>query len=200
MYINFAGDITRYAVVNRGLLLYNCAAGVKKFFKRVSLMRILGIDPGYAIVGYGILDFSSARYSFLDSGAIFTDQKEGLIDRLEKIFDRVSDLIEFYKPEVAAVESLYFQNNQKTAINVAEARGVILLALKKKGIPIHEYTPLQVKSSVTGYGRAEKHQVIMMTKTILNLREIPKPDDAADALAVALCHANTSRVPVLKNS
>lgn len=163
-------------------------------------MRILGIDPGYAIVGYGIVDFFSARYSFVNSGAIFTAQKEMLAERLEKIFDEVSGLIDFYKPEVAAVESLYFQNNQKTAIKVAEARGVVLLALKKKGVPIYEYTPLQVKSSVTGYGRAEKHQIIMMTKTILNLREAPEPDDVADALAVAICHANTSWAPILKKN
>ncbi len=163
-------------------------------------MRILGIDPGYAIVGYGVMDFLPGKYYFVNSGAIFTDPKEILPDRLERIFDKLNELIDFYKPESAAVESLYFQNNQKTAINVAEARGVILLALKKRAIPIYEYTPLQVKSSVTGYGKAEKYQVMMMTKTILNLDEIPKPDDAADALAIALCHANNSNISLLERT
>lgn len=164
-------------------------------------MIILGIDPGYAIVGYGVIDFNSGRYNCLDTGVISTDSKESLFDRLEKIFDGINKLVDFYNPEASAIESLYFQNNQKTAIKVAEARGTILLALKKKNIPIYEYTPLQVKSSVTGYGKAQKHQVIMMTKMLLKLRETPKPDDAADALAIAICHANCSNsLLLMKNS
>ena len=161
-------------------------------------MVILGIDPGYAIVGYGIIDFNFGIYSCVSYGVISTDAKENLYSRLEKIFDAINKLVDFYKPDSSSIESLYFQNNQKTAIKVAEARGTILLALKKKNIPIYEYTPLQVKSSVTGYGKAQKHQVIMMTKTLLNLKSVPKPDDAADALAVAICHANCSKFVGLK--
>ncbi len=161
-------------------------------------MRILGIDPGYATTGYGFIDYFSGRLSFVVAGIISTSSKEGLPERLGRIFREINLLIDSYKPDAAAIESLYFQNNHKTAIKVAEARGVILLALKEKGIAISEYTPLQVKSSTTGYGRAEKHQIIMMTKTILNLKENPKPDDAADALAIALCHLNYSKFPILK--
>ena len=157
-------------------------------------MRILGIDPGYAIVGYGVIDFNLGKYRFVDCGAICTNSKEKLPSRLEYIFDEINYLVNFYTPQSSAVESLYFQNNQKTAIKVAEARGAILLSLKKGQVPVYEYTPLQVKSSVTGYGKAEKYQVIMMTKMILNLKEMPKPDDAADALAIALCHANYSKI------
>lgn len=161
-------------------------------------MVILGIDPGYALVGYGAVDFTGGKYRYIGSGVISTDAKDSLFDRLESIFDEMNRLIDFYGPEVSAIESLYFQNNQKTAIKVAQARGIILLALKKGSIPIYEYTPLQVKCAVTGYGKAEKHQVMMMTKMFLKLSEIPKPDDAADALAIAMCHANCSNNLSLK--
>lgn len=157
-------------------------------------MIILGIDPGYAIVGYGIVNFNLNNYNYIESGAVITNPKETISGRLEKIFDNIVDLISFHKPDVISVESIYFKNNQKTAIKVAEARGVILLAAKKSSIPIYEYTPLQVKSAVTGYGKAEKYQVMMMTKKLLHLNNVPKPDDVADALAIAICHANYSNI------
>ncbi len=169
-----------------------------KGFEGVFLVVILGIDPGYALVGYGAVDFVGGRYRYIGSGVISTAAKDSLFDRLEEIFDETNKLVNFCKPKASAIESLYFQNNQKTAIKVAQARGIILLALKKNDIPIHEYTPLQVKSAVTGYGKAQKCQVMMTTKMLLNLREIPKPDDAADALAIAICHANCSNSLLLR--
>lgn len=153
-------------------------------------MIILGIDPGYAIIGYGILDYNLGNYKSIASGAILTDSKLKLSERLEIIFNKITDIINKYNPDVASIERLYFNSNQKTVIKVAEARGVLLLAIKKCNIPVYEYTPLQVKSSITGYGRAPKEQVIMMTKMLLNLYEAPKLDDTADALALAICHAN----------
>lgn len=154
-------------------------------------MIILGIDPGYAIVGYGIIEFKGNRYSYKDYGAIFTTPKDDFLTRLELIFNRTNELIETFNPEVVSIEKLYFQNNQKTAIDVAQARGVILLSAKKHNLPVYEYTPLQIKSAVTGYGKAEKIQVMSMVKRLLSLKEIPKPDDTADALAAAICHVNS---------
>lgn len=154
-------------------------------------MIILGIDPGYAIVGYGIIEFDGGKYTPVNYGAILTNANEEFPDRLEIIYDRLSEIARTYKPDAASVEKLYFQNNHKTAIDVAQARGAILLALKKLDVPIYEYTPLQVKTAVTGYGRAQKSQIMMMTQRLLRLREIPKPDDAADALAIAICHINS---------
>lgn len=154
-------------------------------------MTILGIDPGYAIVGYGIIDFKCGKYTPIAQGAILTEAHDSFDNRLEMIFDELSKILEVYKPEVSAIEKLYFQNNHKTAIDVAQARGVTLLALKKFNVPIYEYTPLQVKTAVTGYGKAQKSQVMSMTQRLLKLKEIPKPDDTADALAIAICHANS---------
>lgn len=154
-------------------------------------MRILGIDPGYAIVGYGIIEFKNGFFSPINYGAITTKPNDSFCNRLKIIHDEVADIIKKYAPNTSAVEKLYFQNNHKTAIDVAQARGVTLLALKQNGIPIFEYTPLQVKTTVTGYGKAQKRQVMMMTQRLLKLKEIPKPDDAADALAIAICHANS---------
>lgn len=154
-------------------------------------MIILGIDPGYAIVGYGIIEFKNAKYSPIRYGSIFTSPNDNFPQRLEIIFNQLSDIINTYNPEAASIEKLYFQNNHKTAIDVAQARGVTLLAIKKFGVPIYEYTPLQVKTAVTGYGKAQKSQVMMMTQRLLRLKEIPKPDDTADALAIAICHANS---------
>lgn len=153
-------------------------------------MIILGIDPGYAIVGYGGIKFLSGKYIYLGSGAITTPKENDFSARLEYIYEKIKSLFSELKPNQVAIEKLYFQSNHKTAIEVSEARGVILLAAKKSKTPIFEYTPLQVKTSVTGYGRAEKRQVMLMTKKLLKLKEIPKPDDAADALAIAVCHAN----------
>lgn len=154
-------------------------------------MVIIGIDPGYAIVGYGILDYRSNHFNVVDYGAVTTEAGTPFIVRLEYIYDELSVIMAKYHPEALSVEKLFFNTNQKTAINVAQARGVILLAAKKAGVEIFEYTPLQVKQSVVGYGRAEKKQVQELTRMILGLKEIPKPDDTADALAMAICHAHT---------
>ncbi|MBE7032290.1 MAG: crossover junction endodeoxyribonuclease RuvC [Ruminococcaceae bacterium] len=154
-------------------------------------MRILGVDPGYAIVGVGTVDYEGNRFKVVDYGAITTEAGEDMFDRLKAIYDEMTKLIEYVKPDAMAIEELFFQNNQKTAINVAQARGVLILAAKNHNIPVFEYTPLQVKQAVVGYGKAEKKQVQQMTKAILNLTEIPKPDDTADALALAVCHAHT---------
>ena len=155
-------------------------------------MRILGIDPGYAIVGYGIIDYNCGRFSVSGYGAITTKAGIPFADRLVSIYNDMEYLIEKYKPEALAIEKLYFNTNTTTAIDVAQARGTILLGAKKGGLEIFEYTPLQVKQSVTGYGRAEKHQVMEMVKSLLNLKAVPKPDDTADALALAVCHAHYS--------
>ena len=153
---------------------------------------ILGIDPGYAIVGYGIINYEKNRFSVVDYGAITTEAKTPFNQRLQTIFNSLTEIIEKRKPEAMAIEKLFYNTNAKTVIDVAQARGVIMLAAQLKGIPAFEYTPLQVKQSVVGYGRAEKKQVQEMTRVILNLEKIPKPDDTADALAMAICHAHSS--------
>lgn len=153
-------------------------------------MRVLGIDPGYAIVGYGAVDFTNNRFTVINYGAITT--KAGLLfsTRLEEIYNDMLLLLDKTTPDAIAIEKLFFNTNTTTAMDVAHARGVILLAAKQKGVPVYEYTPPQVKSAVTGYGLAEKKQVMEMTKNILSLDKIPKPDDTADALAIAICHAH----------
>ena len=155
-------------------------------------MRILGIDPGYAIVGYGMIEHQGCRFRPLEYGAVLTEAGEEFAGRLRNIYLDLQSLLERLQPEAVAVERLYFTTNQKTGIDVAQARGVILLAVTLSGIPVYEYTPLQVKQAVAGYGKAEKHQVMAMTQRILKLKEIPKPDDAADALAIAICHAHSA--------
>lgn len=155
-------------------------------------MRILGIDPGYAIVGYGIVDYSSNRFKVVDYGAVTTQAHTPFDLRLQTIYNGLSCLIEKYKPEAMSIEKLYFNTNTTTAIDVAQARGVIVLAAAQGGLDIAEYTPLQVKQSVVGYGRAEKKQVQEMTRLMLNLQSVPKPDDTADALALAICHAHSA--------
>lgn len=155
-------------------------------------MVVLGIDPGYAIVGYGAIYFHNNSYRPLGFGAITTDADTDFNRRLEIIFDKCSEIIKKCKPDALAIEKLYFQSNQKTAIKVAQARGVTLLAAQKQGVPIFEYTPLQVKTAVTGYGKAKKPQVMEMTRRLLKLPEVPKPDDTADALAIAICHTQAA--------
>lgn len=155
-------------------------------------MRILGIDPGYAIVGYGVIDYSGSKFSVVGCGAVTTAADKPFPERLKDIYDDLLFIIDKYKPEALSIERLYFNTNTTTAIDVAQARGVIVLAAQTKGIAINEYTPLQVKQSVTGYGRAEKHQVMEMVKSLLSLKAVPKPDDTADALALAVCHAHYS--------
>ena len=152
-------------------------------------MLILGIDPGYAIIGWGVIRFERGRYIPVDFGAITTEAGVPFNRRLEQIYDQLGELLDTHHPDAVAVEKLYFQNNQKTAIDVAQARGVTMLALQQHGIPVFEYTPLQVKSAVTGFGQAQKPQVMEMTKRLLRLKAVPKPDDTADALAIAICHA-----------
>lgn len=155
-------------------------------------MIILGIDPGLAIVGYGVIEYKSPKFKTLDHGAILTPAGTDIEDRLNTIYDELDRLIKLYKPDAVAIEELFFNTNQKTGIAVAEARGCILLCCKKNGIKIFEYTPLQVKQSVVGYGRADKKQIIHMVKLLLNLEKAPKLDDTCDALAIAICHANCS--------
>jgi len=155
-------------------------------------MVILGIDPGYATVGYGVIRTDRGRFQPLEHGAIVTRPEENFNRRLEIIYDALITVIERWKPDSVSIEKLYFQNNQKTAIGVAEARGVILLAAQKAKLEIYEYTPLQVKMAVTGYGQAHKPQVMEMTRRLLCLKEIPKPDDAADALALAICQGQAA--------
>ena len=152
-------------------------------------MRILGIDPGYGIVGYGVIDYDNYTQKVVDYGTISTPKEETLPNRLFIIYKMLNRIIDTYKPDVVAVEELFYFKNQKTIIPVAEARGVIILTCKLLNIDIYEYTPLQIKQALTGIGRAEKAQVQFMVKTLLNLEKIPKPDDAADALAVAICHS-----------
>ncbi len=155
-------------------------------------MIILGIDPGYAIVGFGIISYERGKYKVLDFGAITTPAGMPFPDRLRAVYEDLCYLFDKYKPDAMAVEKLFFNTNKKTAVDVAQARGVILLAAKMNGAECFEYTPLQVKQSVVGYGRAEKKQVQEMTKQLLGLSAVPKPDDTADALAMAICHAHSS--------
>lgn len=155
-------------------------------------MRILGIDPGYAIVGYGIVDYSKNRFSVVGYGAVTTSAHTPFESRLQDIYNDMLSIIDKYKPDELSIEKLYFNTNTTTAIDVAQARGVIVLAARQRGLKINEYTPLQVKQAVTGYGRAEKHQVMEMVKSLLSLKAVPKPDDTADALAIAVCHGHYS--------
>lgn len=154
-------------------------------------MIILGIDPGYAIVGYGIIEYKNNHFSVIDFGAVTTQAGMPFNLRLEAIYDRIDELMKKYNPDAMAIEKLFYNNNAKTVIDVSQARGVIMLAAQKNGVAAFEYTPLQVKQSVVGYGRAEKKQVQEMTRRILFLDKVPKPDDTADALAMAICHAHT---------
>ncbi|MDR1835465.1 MAG: crossover junction endodeoxyribonuclease RuvC [Fusobacteriaceae bacterium] len=153
-------------------------------------MRVIGIDPGTAIVGYGILDYEKNKFTPVDYGCIFTDKDTPMEKRLVEIYDGLSALLDKYKPEHLAIEELFYFRNATTVIPVGQARGIILLAAAQRNISIKGYTPPQVKVGVTGYGKAEKKQVQQMVQRLLNLREIPKPDDAADALALAVTHIN----------
>lgn len=157
-------------------------------------MLILGIDPGLAIVGYSLVEKKGNRFRVYDYGVIETGADLANVDRLKEIYLKLTDIINKYQPDDMAVEKLYFNQNVKTAIRVGQARGVILLTGAQAGLNVAEYTPLQVKQAVVGYGRAEKQQVQQMVKALLNMGEIPKPDDAADALAVAICHGNSVRL------
>ncbi len=155
-------------------------------------MIIIGIDPGYAIVGYGVLSYRNSKFTTLEYGAITTPAGMPFERRLEVIYDGMQELLQRHQPEALSIEQLFFTTNQKTAIAVAEARGVILLAAQKAGVEVFEYTPLQVKQAVVGYGKAIKQQVMEMTRILLGLEKVPKPDDTADALAIAICHGHSS--------
>lgn len=154
-------------------------------------MLILGIDPGYAIVGWGVIDYQKSKFKTVAYGALRTPAGMASEERLRLIYEGLCEIIKTYHPDAMAIEELFFNTNITTGIRVAEARGVLLLAARQAGLEIMEYTPLQVKQSVVGYGRAEKKQVISMVTMLLGLKEAPKPDDTADALAIAICHAHS---------
>ena len=156
------------------------------------ILIVFGIDPGYAIVGWGAIRFQGGVYKAIGYGSVETQAHTDFNARLEYIYDELYGILSRCRPDALAIERLYFQNNQKTAIKVAQARGVTLLAAQKLKIPIFEYTPLQVKTAVTGYGKAKKPQVMEMTRRLLHLEAVPKPDDTADALAIAICHAQAA--------
>lgn len=156
-------------------------------------MRIIGIDPGTGILGFGVIDVNNGKNTLVDAGVIRTPVKEDDAVRLHTIYDELSDIIAQTKPDMMSVEKLFFARNVTTAMTVSQARGVVLLCAKQAGMDIHEYTPMQIKQAITGYGKADKKQMQEMVKIILGLAEVPKPDDAADALAAALTHAQSVR-------
>lgn len=162
------------------------------------MMRILGIDPGIATIGFGMVESANNKFSLISCGVITTPAHTSLSSRLEQIYDDMLELLDTFKPDAVSVEELFFNTNITTGIQVAQARGVIVTACAERGLLPFEYTPSQVKQSVVGYGKAEKKQVMEMTRHILGLKSIPRPDDAADALALAICHANAagSRLPL----
>ncbi len=155
-------------------------------------MRILGIDPGYGITGFGLIEADRGHFKLLNCGAITTPPNTDFSWRLNVIYNDMTELLRVAQPEAVAIEELFFGQNVTTGIGVAQSRGVILLAIHQAGLPVFQYKPMQVKQSVVGYGNATKHQVQDMTRRLLNLSAMPKPDDAADAIAIALCHARSS--------
>ena len=162
-------------------------------------MRIMGIDPGIATVGFGVIDSEKNRLKLVSTGVIETPAHTSLSSRLDRIYDDTQELISTFSPDVVSVEELFFKKNITTGISVAHGRGVVLLACYKAGVQIFEYTPMQVKQAVVGYGLAEKKQGIYMVTSILNMKSPPKPDDAADALALAICHARSTTSLIYKN-
>ena len=155
-------------------------------------MRILGIDPGYGITGFGLIEGERGQFQLLRCGAITTPAGMDFSARLEIIYNDMTELLRVAKPDQVAIEELFFGQNVTTGIGVAQSRGVILLAIRQAGLEVSAYKPMQVKQAVVGYGNATKHQVMDMTKRILGLSQMPKPDDAADAIAIALCHARSA--------
>lgn len=152
-------------------------------------MRILGIDPGTAITGFGVIDYDGRSYKFVDAGVIRTPKEQPMNERLSTVYDEMHELLKEFKPDVMSIELLFFARNVTTAMTVGQSRGIVMLAATQAGIPIYEYTPMQVKQAVTGYGKADKKQIQEMVKNLLKLDQIPKPDDAADGLAIAITHA-----------
>ena len=161
-------------------------------------MRILGIDPGYGITGFGLIQADKGRFSLLRCGAITTPAGMDFSARLEIIYEDMRQLLQVAKPDAVAIEELFFGQNVTTGIGVAQSRGVILLAIRQAGLEVYPYKPAQVKQAVVGYGNASKHQVQDMTKRLLGLQAMPKPDDAADAIAIALCHARSATSLIAK--
>ncbi|MDR1495380.1 MAG: crossover junction endodeoxyribonuclease RuvC [Clostridiales Family XIII bacterium] len=155
-------------------------------------MRIIGIDPGYAILGYGVVDKAPNSYSLVECGVLTTDKGDPMPERLKRIYAMLMDVIAEFAPDAAAVEELFFNSNAKTAIKVGEARGAAILACANSGLTVYEYTPLQVKQAIAGYGRADKRQMQELVTRICGLSEVPQPDDAADAVAAAICHGNSA--------
>lgn len=155
-------------------------------------MVIMGIDPGLATVGFGIIRYERNHFDAVEYGAVLTLPGKQTEFRLEEIYENIDELIKMYRPDAVSIEKIYFNTNEKTAVNVCQARGVILLAATKNNIPIYEYTPLQIKQAITGYGRADKKQIMYMVTKLLSLDKVPHPDDTADALAAAICHAYSS--------
>lgn len=159
-------------------------------------MIILGLDPGLATMGYGVIEYNNGCVlKLIDYGCIYTEACSPLPERLRRVFEGVQELFNTYKPEAVAIEELFFNKNVKTALQVGQARGAAIVCAVNNTNELYEYTPLQVKQAVVGYGRADKHQVQTMVKILLGLKEVPKPDDAADALAIAICHANSCGMP-----
>jgi crossover junction endodeoxyribonuclease RuvC len=152
-------------------------------------MVILGIDPGIATVGFGIISAEGSRQSLIRCGAVKTKAGKKLSERLAQIYDDITELIEMFKPDAVSVEEIFFNTNITTGISVAQGRGVIILACERRGVPAFEYTPLQIKQAITGYGRSDKKQMMEMVRRLLNMTQVAKPDDASDALAAAICHA-----------
>jgi len=172
----------------------------KENLKNTKVLRILGIDPGTAIVGWAVLEETDGAVKAVSYGHITTSPKNTTAERLFEVVKDLEQIIEKYRPQEAAVEDLFFFKNVKTVMKVSQARGSILLTLERFCVNIFEYTPLQVKQALTGYGRAEKRQIQLMVKNILKLKEIPKPDDTADAIAIALCHINSRKVRQIQGS
>ena len=162
-------------------------------------MRILGIDPGYAIIGFGVVEYDGYRFHPIDYGAITTEAHTPFAQRLCLIEEDMQEVLRRFRPDCMAVEKLYFTNNKTTGIDVAQARGVLIVTAAKQGLPVYEYGPMQVKMALCGYGRATKQQMMDMPRRMLHLEQIPRPDDAADALAIAVCHGHCShgtRIPL----
>jgi len=161
-------------------------------------LRILGIDPGYALVGYGVIDIVGNTIKPIAYGCITTTKKDTFHERMLQVNEQLVEIITEYKPDDMAIEKLFFSRNTSTALDVAQVRGTIILEGLKHGLDVYEYNPVEVKLAVTGYGKADKQQIQQMVKSLLNLKEIPKPDDTADALAIAICHNNSAKIKGLE--
>lgn len=190
-WLSWALNLVIFLSKMRSFIFWNMIQYRKIYNWEGNWMIILGIDPGIAIVGYSIIECNGNNYKAIEYGCITTSSKIEFPERLKIIYDDLIQIIDKYNPEEAAIEELFFNKNVATAINVGHARGVQILAAMHRNLRIYEYTPLQIKQAVVGYGRADKNQVQQMVKMLLNLKEIPKPDDAADALAIAMCHGSS---------